>query len=260
MERQAEPEPAPNFATLKLERRAAPQKAAASKAPARKPDAAKPALSLRGDKEETVPVGEGMPLTLEVDPRRGAAAVSCAAQWHKDGQPLDGATETKLTIESVTAADAGVYSCVVESEGETVRSKDKTVELVESQPLCLTELAPGESWLIAGEQKTPLSFGVDVTGGLPGETPQFSGLHDGESLVFGDQWRAQYAHAPKSGGSLDIAFSGVVTAATTRGLTCWLVEESRYRLLTRRMLRASPQLLRASQISIRRRCGMLGRL
>ena len=32
--------------------------------------------------------------------RRGpAAAVACTAQWHKDGQPLDGATETKLTIE-----------------------------------------------------------------------------------------------------------------------------------------------------------------
>ena len=84
----------------------------------------------------------------EVEPRRGPAAVACTAQWHKDGQPLDGATETKLTIDAVTAAEhVGVYSCVVESEGEPVRSKDKPVQLVESPPLHLTALVPGENAL-----------------------------------------------------------------------------------------------------------------
>ena len=129
-EGKAEPEPEPDFSSAAAPRRAAaPKKAAA-------PKAEKATLSLRGDKEETAPTGEGMPLTLEVDPRRGPKAVSCTAQWHKDGQPLDGATQTKLTIDAVTAAEhAGVYFCVVESEGETVRSKDKAIELVTSLPL-----------------------------------------------------------------------------------------------------------------------------
>ena len=54
-----------------------PPRAAASKEKAA-PKAEKATLSLRGDKEETVPTGEGMPLTLEVDPRRGPAAATAA--------------------------------------------------------------------------------------------------------------------------------------------------------------------------------------
>ena len=79
-----------------------------------------------------------------------------------------------------------VYFCVAESDGETVpvRSQDKTVELVESQPIQLTKKSPDESWLIAGKQKGPFSIGVDVLGGLPGEAPEFIWLHDGEELVF----------------------------------------------------------------------------
>jgi hypothetical protein len=34
-------------------------------------------------------------------------------QWRKDGQPVAGAIHATLTVEKVSAADAGVYVCIV---------------------------------------------------------------------------------------------------------------------------------------------------
>eukprot|EP01045_Picozoa_sp_COSAG04_P036477 COSAG04_NODE_8893_length_920_cov_0.866017_1_plen_260_part_10 len=160
--REAQPEPEPDAAEPEPDLSPAPRRTAAPTAAAPAAEKPREPLSLHSDQEETVQTGEGMPLTLEVQPKRGLATVTCVFQWHKDGEPMDGATETRLTIESATQGHAGVYFCVAESDGETVRSQDKTVELVESQPIQLTEKSPDESWLIAGKQKELLSIGVDV--------------------------------------------------------------------------------------------------
>ena len=44
-------------------------------------------------------------------------------QWRKDGQPVAGAIHALLTFEKVSAADAGVYVCIVTNAGGSQESQ-----------------------------------------------------------------------------------------------------------------------------------------
>lgn len=95
----------------------------------------------------SAPVGflVDVPLTITTQPLSRAVAVGGAAtlsvrfrgnpplsvQWHRNDQPIAGATSSNLPIASVTVADAGRYRAVVRDRDGALDSADAVLEVVE---------------------------------------------------------------------------------------------------------------------------------
>ena len=71
---------------------------------------------------QSVCTGASVTFTVEAD---GAAPLEYA--WHKDGQPIDGATSASYTIDSVATEHAGDYEAVVSSACGTLTSDVATL-------------------------------------------------------------------------------------------------------------------------------------
>ena len=71
---------------------------------------------------QSVCTGASVTFTADAD---GAAPLEYA--WHKDGQPIDGATDASYTIDSVATDHAGDYTAVVSNACETVTSEVATL-------------------------------------------------------------------------------------------------------------------------------------
>jgi pectate lyase len=69
-------------------------------------------------------VGASLSLTVAAS---GAEPLSY--QWHKDGQPIAGATSSAYSIASVTLADAGAYTVVVSNAVDSVTSNAATIAI-----------------------------------------------------------------------------------------------------------------------------------
>jgi len=96
-------------------------------------------------------------------------------QWRKGGKPISGATQPEYDLNSVTAADAGVYSVVVSNEAGNVTSASATLTVavlpgIAAQPRGLT-VKQGQTVIFAvvGSGTAPLSYqwlkdGTNITG------------------------------------------------------------------------------------------------
>jgi alpha-tubulin suppressor-like RCC1 family protein len=87
-------------------------------------------------------------------------------QWRKNGVSIPGATSSSYTIPSVSATDAGTYSCIVSDYDELFLSSGATLTVqvppaITSQPSSLTVLQNGST-----------AFGVTATG-TPAPTYQW---------------------------------------------------------------------------------------
>ena len=76
----------------------------------------------------TVDVGQEAVFTVAVDKE------NASYQWQKDGVNIAGATSVSYTISSVTAADAGSYTCVVTVGQSTMTSNAATLTVNEPDP------------------------------------------------------------------------------------------------------------------------------
>ena len=73
-------------------------------------------------------VGEGEPLTLSIE----ADLVLVSLQWYLNGQPIQGATRSVLTIESVRSANVGRYQLRATVLGITLLSVPTDVQINET--------------------------------------------------------------------------------------------------------------------------------
>lgn len=90
------------------------------------PDAGVPFAFVTPDDPAPYAVGDALTLALEVT---GATETPTAYQWRRDGVDLAGQTAATLTIEALSAADAGNYQCVVAIAGQSVPSTTSTINV-----------------------------------------------------------------------------------------------------------------------------------
>lgn len=119
-------------------------------------------------------VCEGGPVTFDVT---AGGTPPLSYQWRKDGGDIPGATNASLTIDQVTAADAGVYDVVVTN----------TCGEVTSDPARLTIIPIPAPPMSASANPNPACAGVSVTlsasGGSGGAFKWYEdGCGQGESI------------------------------------------------------------------------------
>ena len=91
--------------------------------------------------------------TLELSIQASAEAGTLSYQWHKDGAPIPEQSSDTLTIQDITLADAGNYSCVVTTEiqGKTTSAASRacrvSVQKQADAPVILENL-PQEKTII----------------------------------------------------------------------------------------------------------------
>ncbi len=73
----------------------------------------------------------GEPVELDVSINLNTRDYPMSYQWYKDGEKIEGATESRLYFSSVTLEDAGSYYCVISGYGYTVTSYAGTVNVYE---------------------------------------------------------------------------------------------------------------------------------
>lgn len=88
------------------------------------PDAGVPFAFVTPDDPAPYAAGDRLVLAVALT---GAVETPTAYQWRKDGQDLVGATEATLTIEALSAADAGDYQCFVEIASVAIPSTTSTI-------------------------------------------------------------------------------------------------------------------------------------
>lgn len=87
---------------------------------------------------QSIAVEEGQPATFSVT----ATGTGLTYQWRKDGEEIQGATDSTFTIESVTAEDAGSYNVrITDSNGENKWTAFGKLEVksVEAAPVAPSE-------------------------------------------------------------------------------------------------------------------------
>lgn len=67
---------------------------------------------------------EGVPVELDVS---ASLSEGVTYQWYKDGEPIEGATGSRVYFPAVTLEDAGEYYCAVSAFGKTETSKTAVV-------------------------------------------------------------------------------------------------------------------------------------
>lgn len=67
---------------------------------------------------------EGVPVELDVS---ASLSEGVTYQWYKDGEPIDGATGSRVYFPAVTLENAGEYYCAVSAYGKTETSKTAVV-------------------------------------------------------------------------------------------------------------------------------------
>jgi hypothetical protein len=90
------------------------------------------------------------------------SALPASYQWAKDGNPINGATQTTLTIASVTSSDAGQYTLTATASGGSVTSQPATLSVGTDATSKITNLSIRS---VAGHNGNPLIAGFIVTGG-----------------------------------------------------------------------------------------------
>jgi hypothetical protein len=83
-------------------------------------------------------------------------------QWYKDGQPIDGATESSYTIDSANPSDAGGYHVVVTNPCDFAASDPATLTVVTDEPSILQQ--PQSHSVCRGDSVT---FSVTAAGPEP---------------------------------------------------------------------------------------------
>ena len=71
----------------------------------------------------------GEPVQLDVSVSVDTNTYPVRYQWYKDGEKVEGATESSLYFTAVTPEDAGTYYCVVSGYGYTAVSRNGTVKV-----------------------------------------------------------------------------------------------------------------------------------
>lgn len=95
----------------------------------------------------SVDVAEGRELLIPID--LGSTAKPYTIEWFKDGNKIDGATETTYKVAVATAADAGTYSIKVTNECGTATSEDIVVKVKAPGITNVEEVVTGEPTLFA---------------------------------------------------------------------------------------------------------------
>jgi hypothetical protein len=73
--------------------------------------------------DQAVPLGSNVALSVQADNADGY-------QWLINGIPVEGETNSTMTIESVGTDDVGLYSCAVSKDAETVPTRTASVSVV----------------------------------------------------------------------------------------------------------------------------------
>ena len=91
----------------------------------------KPVLSLTVTRNpDSYRTYTGEPVELDVSVSVDTKQYPMSFQWYKDGEKLEGATESRLYFASVTEEDAGSYTCEISGYGYTASSMTGTVDVL----------------------------------------------------------------------------------------------------------------------------------
>ncbi len=114
---------------------------------------------------------EGDSVTLMVD----ATGEDLSFQWHRDGDPIQGATSDSLVIESVATGDAGSYTVVISNLAGTIEPDAAILTVIVPTPTPTPEPTP------APVASGPLSDAVFLGDGLY-ESEWFGRFHAREAF------------------------------------------------------------------------------
>ena len=95
----------------------------------------------------SIEVAEGRELVIAID--LGSTAKPYTIEWYKDGNKIEGATETTYKVAVATVGDAGTYSVKVTNECGSITSKDIVVKVKAPGITSVNEIVAGEMILLA---------------------------------------------------------------------------------------------------------------
>jgi uncharacterized Zn-binding protein involved in type VI secretion len=124
-----------------------------------------------------VEIGELAVLTVGV-----AGEPAPAIQWLKDGIPVAGATDNKLTIASAALSDSGAYAAVASNASGTVTSERARVAVVKRHQ---TITFQGPPIATAGQ---PVALSASASSGLPVRFEVVSGSAVVNGAILTAQW------------------------------------------------------------------------
>jgi hypothetical protein len=112
-------------------------------------------------------------------------------QWLKNGNPIEGATDSNYTIASLTESDGGSYAVTVSNVSGAVTSNE-AVFVVARPEVVSTYSLSGDFSLSDNGAPNPWSYGMD---GIPGEPIQFLSLTN-NTLNANDLWGTDFTAPP----------------------------------------------------------------
>lgn len=93
-----------------------------------------------------------------------------AFQWRKNGSPIPGATESRLTLTSAGIADAGTYDVVISNSLGSVTSERATLEVGKRSQMITfqgtSNAMPGQSIMLIANASSGLPVRFDVVSGI----------------------------------------------------------------------------------------------
>lgn len=116
-----------------------------------------PATITTSPQSQMVDAGQSITFTVVA-----AGSPPLTWQWHRNGQPISGATDAELTLPNAQAADAGSYTVVVTNAGDSVTSSAALLTVNNVAPVITA--SPGSTAAMVGGNA---SFSVTARGTEP---------------------------------------------------------------------------------------------
>lgn len=106
----------------------------------------------------SIEVAEGRELVITID--LGSTTKPYTIEWFKDGNKIDGATETTYKVPVATVGDAGTYSVKITNECGSITSQDIVVKVKAPGITSVDEIVAGEPILFAPVPNPTNQFAV----------------------------------------------------------------------------------------------------